>query len=154
MWEQPQRPLAFIVDGRLTMAYISHFALGLVVLGAIILQAVINIQSWHDRYLEPVAQGDYTDLAEGAMAFYRFITMWPFIGALFGIGRTLGDIPRDLRLALLLFLALMTVVMGILSLGPLVAIFAVAYVAAALYFSGKWFLNMWRMRRPSQRQPS
>ncbi len=154
MREQSQSPLPVNMDGRLTMAYASHLALGLVVLGALILQSIISIQGWYDRHLEPLTPGDYTNLAEGSMAFYRFVTMWPFIGSILGIARTLGDIPRDLRLALLLFLVLIPIVMGIVGLGPLVAFFAVAYVAASLYFSGKWFLALWRMRRRSQRQPS
>ena len=152
MEHSQQRPVPIIPDNRLTIAYGSHVVLGLVVFGALVLQAAISINDWGNQRIEPLAAGDYDNLADGYSGLYRFVTMWPFIGAIFGIGRTLGDIPRDIRLALLLFLALMMVVMSMLSLGPPVGLFAVAYVIASLYYGGKWFLLFWRIRQENRRR--
>jgi hypothetical protein len=152
MEHSPQRPVPIIPDNRLTIAYGSHVVMALVVLGALILQAAISINDWANTSIEKLTADDYANLADGYSGLYRFLTMWPFIGALFGIGRTLGDIPRDIRLALLLFLVLMMVVMSMLSLGLLVGLFAFAYVIASLYYGGKWFLFFWRIRQENRRR--
>ena len=152
MEHSPEKPVIVAPDSRLTIAYGSHFALGLVVLGAIILQAAISINDWANAEIETLVEGHYDNLADGLSGLYRFVSIWPLVGAIFGIGRTLGDIPRDMRLGLLLFLMLMIMIMGMLSLGPLVGFFAVVYMITSLYLGGKWLFVVVRTHLRQQRQ--
>mgnify|MGYP004383856675 CR=1 FL=1 len=129
------------------MAYGSHLLMALIVLGAILLQLAIQVKDWDNKIIERVNPDDYVIFAEGLANLYRFISIWPLVGALIGIGRTLGEIPRHKTLGLMLFLLLVIIPIATMGIDLLTAFSAITYVMVSVYLGARWFLYVWRVRK-------